>query len=127
MSRLMSAVCTLIGFALLSPLPTAAQDVPDAPTPKPPATGSQFPAGAPPAPRNTHPENAPPEQPANTPSDQPPAPGDQGQPQPGGLASSRNDLYKITVNVSFVQIPVTVKDRSGHLVEGLTPRDFTVY
>ena len=28
--------------------------------------------------------------------------------------------------MNFVQIPVTVKDKSGHLVPGLTPNDFTV-
>jgi len=29
--------------------------------------------------------------------------------------------------VNFVQVPVTVRDRAGHLVPGLAPADFTVY
>ena len=33
----------------------------------------------------------------------------------------------ITVHANFVQIPVTVKNREGRLVEGLLPSDFSVY
>src|SRR5215813_5713321 len=114
MSRLKSVVCALISLILLACLPAAAQNVPDAPTPKPPGSpNNPFPAGAPPAPKNTHPDNAPAEQPAETPSDFPPSGNQPAQQKPGELASSRNDLYTISVNVSFVQIPVTVKDRSG--------------
>ena len=36
-------------------------------------------------------------------------------------------LYRLTVTTNFVEIPVTVKDGSGHMVEGLLPKDFTVY
>ena len=36
-------------------------------------------------------------------------------------------LYKLTVTTNFVEIPVTVKDRSGRMVEGLLPKDFSVY
>ncbi len=36
------------------------------------------------------------------------------------------DLYKLTVSVNFVQIPVMVKDSQGRLVYGLLPKDFTV-
>ena len=36
-------------------------------------------------------------------------------------------LYTLSVNTSFVEIPVTVKDSHGGLVEGLLPKDFTVY
>ncbi|HKE31351.1 MAG TPA: VWA domain-containing protein, partial [Candidatus Angelobacter sp.] len=39
----------------------------------------------------------------------------------------RNDLFKIITNVTFIEVPVTVKDRSGKLVEGLSYKDFTVY
>src|SRR5947209_1977041 len=127
MSGLMSVVRTLMVFTLLACLAAAAQDVPDAPPPKPPASNNPFPPGAPPANKNTHPETAPADQPADTPSDHPPQTTGQGQQRPGEPASSRNDLFTFTVNVSFVQIPVTVKDRSGRLVEGLSPRDFTVY
>ncbi|PYP87460.1 MAG: hypothetical protein DMG65_16915 [Candidatus Angelobacter sp. Gp1-AA117] len=128
MSRSTSVVRALISFTLLACLPAAAQNVPDAPTPKPSVpSNSPFPTGAPPAPKNAHPDNTPADQPAETPSDVPPQAAQPAQQKPGGLASSRNDLYTISVNVSFVQIPVTVKDRSGRLVEGLSPRDFTVY
>jgi VWFA-related protein len=36
-------------------------------------------------------------------------------------------LTHFTVNVNFVEVPVTVKDPKGHLVAGLTYRDFKVY
>lgn len=36
-------------------------------------------------------------------------------------------LYKLVSTTNFVEIPVTVKDNSGHMVEGLLPKDFTVY
>lgn len=36
-------------------------------------------------------------------------------------------LYTLSINTSFVEIPVTVKDGHGGLVEGLLPKDFTVY
>jgi len=70
--------------------------------------------------------------PAQRPAAQPPAPA---QPQPapnnnngapapeeGGAA-----LTKFVVNVSFVEVPVTVKDSKGALVAGLTARDFKVF
>ena len=36
-------------------------------------------------------------------------------------------LTKFIVDVNFVEVPVTVKDAKGHLVSGLTARDFKVY
>jgi VWFA-related protein len=36
-------------------------------------------------------------------------------------------LYKVSVSTNFVEIPVTVKDSSGHMVPGLLPNDFKVY
>ena len=124
MVQLASVLHKLIFLLLLTCLAAAAQDIPDAPTPKP-SPNNPFPAGAPPAPKNTHPDN-PPDQPDNPP-DRPVQTVTPSQQQPGEPASSRNDLFKFTVNVTFVQIPVTVRDRAGHLVEGLTSRDFTVY
>ena len=50
-------------------------------------------------------------------------PGGGATPDTGG---AREDLYKITANVNFVLVPVTVKDDDGHLVSGLLPKDFTV-
>jgi VWFA-related protein len=94
------------------------QNVPDAPQPKP--QQGQFPDNAPPAPINTHPD-----QPEATPTPTPQAP----RTSPGqiGMASGRDDLYKMSVSVNFVQIPVRVKDASGKLVSGLSSNDFKVY
>ncbi len=107
-------------FLTLAGLTAAAQEIPDAPTPKNlPAT--PFPAGGTPAPKASLPPEA-----SATPPDNPP---EVAKPRsnPGDLASSRDDLFKLTVNVSFVQVPVTVKDGSGRMVEGLSPQDFSVY
>jgi VWFA-related protein len=97
------------------------QNVPDAPQPKAQQPG-QFPDSAPPAPINTHPS-----EPEATPSPTPQAarstPG-QGQ---SGVATARDDLYKMSVAVNFVQVPVRVKDSSGRLISGLTSNDFRVY
>jgi VWFA-related protein len=43
-----------------------------------------------------------------------------------GNTNSRDELFKFTSNVNFVQVPVTVKDDRGHLVAGLLSRDFEV-
>jgi VWFA-related protein len=50
---------------------------------------------------------------------------------PAGSVSKQNNsgqeqLYKLVTNVNFVQVPVTVKDRDGRLVDGLLSKDFTV-
>ena len=91
------------------------QNVPDAPQPKP-----QFPDNAPTAPINTHP-NQPEATPTPVPQAKRPTAG------PGGVANARDDLYKMSVAVNFVQVPVRVKDRAGKLVSGLTSNDFKVY
>lgn len=127
----------LVLVAALSSVAALAQNVPDAPTPKvPPSQPNQFPSGAPPAPKNAHPDengatgdsaSNPPEHPADTGTAPPADNGAASQPQPADTPSGRNELYTLTRNVSFVQVPVSVKDRSGKLVEGLSARDFTVY
>jgi VWFA-related protein len=40
---------------------------------------------------------------------------------------ANDDLYKIVSNVNQVLVPVMVKDGSGRLVNGLLPRDFSVF
>jgi VWFA-related protein len=48
---------------------------------------------------------------------------------PPGTASKpsgQEQLYTFTVHPSFVQIPVTVKDHDGRMVDGLLSTDFTV-
>ncbi|MGI9104554.1 MAG: VWA domain-containing protein [Terriglobales bacterium] len=93
-----------------SSAPPDQQNVPDAPSATRPA--QTFPSVPP------SPENAP-----------PPAPDIQQVP-PGGATpvpgSDRDQLFTLTKNVNFVVVPVTVKDSAGHLVEGLTRRDFKV-
>jgi VWFA-related protein len=48
---------------------------------------------------------------------------------PPGIAakpSAQEQLYTLVVHTNFVQLPVSVKDRDGRMVEGLLPTDFTV-
>jgi VWFA-related protein len=93
------------------------QGVPDAPQPR---QQGQFPENAPPAPINAHSEQ--PEAVATpTPAPQRPVAGQ------NAVGGGREELYKMTVAVNFVQIPVRVKDRAGKLVPGLTSNDFRVY
>src|SRR6478672_1083016 len=87
------------------PKDQSSQAVPDAPQPKPQQPG-QFPDNAPPAPINTHPAQ-PEATPVPTPQAQRSTPG-----QSGGVSGGRDDLYKFSVAVNFVQIPVRVKDPS---------------
>src|SRR5215470_19802477 len=96
------------------------QNIPDAPQPKA-QQPAQFPEDAPPAPKNPRPEGPDPVASAT------PAP----KPQPQGdgsdiLATDLTQFPRIITTVNFVQLPVTVKDRSGRLVPGLTSNDFTV-
>ena len=46
---------------------------------------------------------------------------------PSAPGSGVDQLYKLRVDVSFVSVPVTVKDHDGHLVEGLLQKDFSIY
>src|ERR1700733_4806250 len=81
------------------------QNIPDAPQPKADTT-NQFPENAPPAPKNVHPDKP---DAASTPT---PALAPL-TPAQGGMPSNRDDLFKMSVAVNFVQIPVRVKDSSG--------------
>jgi len=97
--------------------------------PKPPAQGQNVP-DAPSATRPPQPFPMPPAAPTAPPPMVEPAPTVQQVP-PGGATptpgSGRDQLFTLTKNVNFVVVPVTIKDSSGHLVEGLGPRDFSVY
>src|SRR5215469_17183609 len=102
---------------LVTSILAGAQNLPDAPQPKTAPPTNPFP-DAPPAPKNNHPT------PDSTSAPSEPEP----QPQaPGDVVTSRNDLFRIVTNVTFIEVPVTVKDHSGKLVEGLSYKDFTVY
>lgn len=119
------------------------QDIPDAPsTVQPPK---------PAAPETPPPEQAPPEAapgaqtrqpPANEPAPRENAAPEQGQTPPGkppinirtvpeggatpAPTEGQEDFFKIRVLTNQVLVPVTVKDESGRLVNGLLPKDFTV-
>ena len=41
-------------------------------------------------------------------------------------SKGQQQLYKLVVESNFVQVPVTVKDKDGRLVDGLLPKDFSV-
>jgi VWFA-related protein len=59
----------------------------------------------------------------------PPPPPEIATVPPGSVPQSgtgRDELFKLVTNVNFVVVPVTVKDGSGHLVEGLSRQDFRV-
>jgi VWFA-related protein len=104
------------------------QDIPDAPSAAQPP--QPFPT-PPPGPRNS----PPPEEPPPAPQPEPPAaePSASGPPvmppsssTPGSESNSRDDLPRFHVSTNFVQVPVTVKDEKGLLVNGLLPKDFEV-
>ncbi len=40
---------------------------------------------------------------------------------------AQEQLYTLVVHTNFVQVPVTVKDRDGRMVDGLLSTDFSVY
>jgi VWFA-related protein len=124
-----------------------AQDIPDAPsavqppTPKLPQPTERAPNPAPQT-GNAMPlepghssstDTAPPD--AEKPEPPPPMPPVETVPpgsvptgdQPKNQTSSGEEPYKLPpVQVNFIQIPVTVKDKQGRRVEGLLPKDFVV-
>ncbi len=100
------------------------QKIPDAPSATKPEQN------VPDAPSATRPPQPFPNTPPPSVPTPPPA-GDIPQVAPGSATSApgsmRDQLFTLTKNVNFVVVPVTVKDSTGHLVEGLSPQDFTVY
>ena len=121
-------VTMLAVTALLFGALSFAQDVPDAPSAKQPPP-SEFPANAPKAPaKQSRPPEQQPEE-AQPTKQNPPAEvrtEPRGQAQPG-QGSGQDELFTVVVNPTFVLVPVTVKNPSGVMVEGLTARDFSVF
>jgi VWFA-related protein len=110
-----------------------AQHLPDAPqpqnnTPSPEPPEAPLPAPSP-QPANTNKTEAPADTDSTAPGPPPPdhivyaKPGS----QPQMPLNARDQLFTLTRNVNFVLVPVTIKDDGGHLVEGLVPRDFSIY
>jgi len=119
--KLLTPVAIAILVVCFTVIPGLAQNtdqqIPDAPTPsKTFPKPSVSPTGPPAAPE----EN---QEPA-------PKPGITTVP-PGSVPTeenpdSRNQLFKLTINPTYVNVPVTVKDDHGHLVAGLLSKDFEV-
>lgn len=123
------------------------QDIPDAPSAVQPP--QPFPENTPPEPKEqpranqpatsqpsadeTPKESRPVQAPLPFPGDEPAAsPTARGvKTMPAATAkddgsNTREDLYRVVSRVNFVQVPVTVKDQDGRLVNGLVPKDFQV-
>ena len=119
-------------------------DIPDAPMVQPSATPPEPPPvpkpeeKKPPAVERNPWTNQPTTKPADTGSSSA-APGDQPASPPSmppvrtvppgtsaKASGAQEQLYTYVVHPTFVQLPVTVKDRDGRRVDGLLPTDFTV-
>jgi len=127
------------------PQPDAKQDIPDAPSAVQPPP--QLPSN--PEPQTPPAKEEPPMQPKVPPSEAPPSyssappPSEEEQPAaspppmkittipegsvPKEPTGAQSDLYKLTVNINQVIVPVRVTNESGQLVSGLLPADFSVY
>jgi VWFA-related protein len=116
------------------------QDIPDAPSAVRPV--QPFPTNLPPsrpqpeseqpAPAPTKPGSSAGSQPAAANEGTPPPPMPPVNTVPPGSVprdqmNTREDLYTYRAVVNFVMVPVTVKDGSGHMVDGLLPNDFSVF
>ena len=125
--------------------PDQKQEIPDAPSASRPP--QPFPA-TPPAEAQGAPAEAPPDQPTLPGNEAPPssnAPAaakeekapeappfeiptvPEGSVPPDSGSASQDELFKITRNVNQVIVPVRVTDDSGRLVNGLLPKDFSVF
>src|SRR5579863_3778769 len=108
--------------AVQPPQPAPENPLPAAPNPQeqapqtPPSFGNEAPAGSAPEAQRPNPATPPPLNIRTVPEGG--ATNDQ--------ASAQDQLFRITKNVNQVMVPVTVKDESGHLVNGLVAEDFTV-
>jgi len=119
------------------------EKLPDAPAPQnnAPAPSENLPAPGAPGEPGSSSSTGNPEQPTNTrgsqpgsgqTNPQPPPPGSEGIKTvpagsvPRGHESGRDQLFSLEKTVSFVNVPVTVKDDEGKLVDGLLQKDFTV-
>jgi VWFA-related protein len=119
--------------------PTQDADLPDAPTVQPSANPEPAAPARPPeekkaAPVERNPWTNQPVKPAapeagTPPSEEAPEPASMPPVKtlpPGSKKPVQEELYTYTVHPNFVQVPVTVKDRDGRMVDGLLSTDFSV-
>ena len=117
-----AAACAVV---MVSGLAVGQQEPPDAPSAVQQQSG-QLPDAPQPQQQPTFPKTIPVQSEPQAPGSQPSSamPGVPHAPNSG--VDSRDDMFKIIVQVNQVFIPVTVRDGSGHLMEGLLRKDFTV-
>src|SRR5258708_29139065 len=127
------------------------EEIPDAPSTAQPVPPPALPTAQPPAGQDSRTDSSSADEPASPPKEPvptvnepprsvpddadtktapPPMPPVKTVPE-GSVASdtdnTRDELYRLPpVTVSYVVVPVTVKDADGRLVPGLLPKDFTV-
>jgi VWFA-related protein len=112
--------------------PQPAQDIPDAPSAVQPPTPSPFPAelakpgSSDPGRTKPSPDSAKQSDPDHPVPPMPPVETVPAGTIPRNQINPKDDLYRITTKVNFVQVPVMVKDSDGRRVDGLLPKDFTV-
>ncbi len=119
---------------------TQKQDIPDAPSavrPVPTPAPEPIPAATPDHPRTETPDTPPSDQPppvsnqeALPPPEAPPPTTGNEVPRPTApqeKPSGQDALYKFVVITNEVIVPVRVTDNSGARIDGLIPRDFSVY
>jgi VWFA-related protein len=125
------ALVALLGFNLnLSPAALGQQQpVPDAPTPKAPLSDINAPIT--PGLGAGKEQATPPDSPSQTASPSSIAPTPEGkdtfQTTPAETVDAENLATKLKIEVTYVEVPVTVKDPKGHMVAGLTARDFKIF
>ena len=115
-----------------TPNPPQDQTIPDAPsTVQPPKSPPELPVAG-----DTNEKERAPEQPS--PGEPPSSSAAPTTPPPVNIrtvpegratttdSESQEQLFRIVKNVNQVLVPVTVKDESGHLLSGLSAKDFTV-
>lgn len=121
------AIIALLAFALV-PVQMLGQNTDQKQIPDAPSASRPFPK---PSVSPTEPPAAPEPQSTDTANPGPPPPSNITTVPPGSVpndenTNSREQLFKLQVNTTFVNVPVTVKDDHGRLVAGLLPKDFQV-
>jgi VWFA-related protein len=134
------ALAVALAFLMLGGFQQQQQSIPDAPAPQPAGstdlsglknqvtpgrgTGPDALQSAPP------PASTPPSTPSTSSSDAQSAPTQDNTPQqeaPDILKGNQQQAFLIRVPVTYVQVPVTVRDKKHQMVAGLTWRQFKIY